>query len=537
MLRLRFLKRNNKGKVDVVDNSRPKFVNHKIFKGKALDFYPVIPPYSYIMIIRDEEGVLKYQVIEPVLTSEEYEWLLRVKDKVIEAGWISLDVLAMSYVDAMEYMKKVVKRALRYYELKLKTRNKNSNAIIGKYAYYLTRDIIGYGKIDAMYRDPNVEDIICDGVGIPVYVFHRVYEWLKSNVVFETPDELDSFIRRLAFKARQTISYARPIIEGPLPPEGYRAHITLDIVSRRGSTFTIRKYAELPYTIVDLLKFHTLDPVIAAYLWILVDYVNSMLITGAMASGKTTLLNAIAMLIRPEVKIVTVEETPEIRLFHENWVPMVVRPSFEPGVQDITLFDLLKSALRQRPDYIIVGEIRGEEAYTFFQAVSLGHGGLGTIHGETIEATVQRLITRPMNVPPMLIPLVKAFILMGRVKTAKGIVRRVIEIKEPIEVNPETGEVKANLVFKWDATRDTWSFTGKSIALRLISEKTFKHLTEIYKDLERRATIMKWMVEKRIVKSYSDLAKILREYYLNPEKVGLRAEVEVEPVVIHPKPI
>ena len=534
-MKLRILKKNNRNNSGNED--KPKFINHKVVSGKTLDFYAITPPYSYVMIIRDEEGSLRYHVIEPVLTEEEHEWLMKIKERAIDAGWVTIDVISMDYVKAIEYMKNIVRKAIRYYGHKLKRERKITEAIIGKYAYYLARDIVGYGKIDVMYRDPNVEDIICDGVDIPVYVFHRVYEWLKSNIVFETPEELDSFIRRLAFRAGQSINYARPIIEGPLPPEGYRAHITLDVVSRRGSTFTIRKYSELPYTIVDLLKFHTLDPLVAAYLWLLIDHINSMLITGAMASGKTTLLNAIAMLIRPEVKIVTVEETPEIRLFHENWVPMVVRPSFEPGVQDITLFDLLKSALRQRPDYIIVGEIRGEEAYTFFQAISVGHGGLGTIHGETIEATIRRLITRPMNVPPMLIPLVKAFVLMGKVKTPRGLVRRVIEIREPIEVNPETGEVKTNLVFKWDAPRDSWIFTGKSLALRSISERTFKHISEIYKDLERRATIMKWILEKRVVKSYHDLAKILREYYANPERVSLRAEVEVEPVVIHPKPI
>ena len=369
----------------------------------------------------------------------------------------------------------------------------------------------------------------CDGYGLPVYVYHRDYEWMPTNVTFPTPEALDRFIRRLAYKAGQSITFARPIVEGPLPPEGFRVHLTLGEVSRRGSTFTIRKYSVEPYTIVDLLGFNTLSPTIAAYYWLLVDNVQSMMIAGPMASGKTTLLNAIAMLIRPEAKIVTIEDTPEIRLPHENWVPLITRPSFEPGVQDVTLFDLLKSALRQRPEFIIVGEIRGEEAYTFFQALAVGHGGLCTIHGETVEAVISRLESKPMNIPRVLIPLMKVITLTGRVKGPTGIVRRVIRVTEIIGIDPRTNEILLNDVFKWDPNKDSWTYSGRSYLLETISENKNIPLADVIEDLRKRSVILKWMLKKEL-RRFSDVAKVVRSYYQDPERVYAEASSEVEEV-------
>ena len=525
----RIFRRNNNNTVvakskKVVTTSN--FVHEKtvIERRKVIvkNVYSVNPPYAYIMIFTDKKGILRYHVLEPFLTANEKTVLNDLKELILEEVRIPVGVLR-NYEEAVKSLSKSINSLVRSYRINLTKQS------LDKIKYYLIRDLIGYGKIDPIYRDPYVEDIVCDGYNIPVYVFHRDFEWMPTNVIFKDPDELESFIRRLAFRAGQSITYARPIVEGPLPPEGFRVHLTLKEVSRRGSTFTIRKYSVEPYTIVDLLKFNTLSVDMAAYLWLLLDNVMSLMVLGQMASGKTTLLNAIAMMIRPEAKIVTIEETPEIRLAHENWVPMTVRPSFEPGVQDITLFELLKSALRQRPEYIIVGEIRGREAYTFFQALAVGHGGLTTIHGESVQAVISRLENEPMNIPRILIPLIKTFIHMGRVRVRgeEELKRRVLRIVETVGINPSTKEIMLSEVYTWDPLTDSWKFSGRIFAFEHIAANRGIPLSEVYKDFERRKTVLEWMKITNKT-TFSEVAEVLRSYYRDPEEVYREAESVVK---------
>ena len=520
-----FRKNNNNNTVAV--EKKPSIPTHAlvseqktITKERVIvkNIYAVNPPYAYIMIFTDKKGILRYHVLEPFLTAKEKDILRDLKELILEEVRTPIGVLK-NYEEAKKSLSQSIDFLVKSYRIRLTKQSLN------KIKYYIIRDLIGYGKIDPIYRDPYVEDIVCDGYNIPVYVYHRDFEWMPTNVIFKDPNELESFIRRLAFRAGQSITYARPIVEGPLPPEGFRAHLTLKEVSRRGSTFTIRKYSAEPYTIVNLLKFNTLNTDIAAYLWLLLDNVMSLMVLGQMASGKTTLLNAIAMMIRPEAKIVTIEETPEIRLAHENWVPMTVRPSFEPGVQDITLFELLKSALRQRPEYIIVGEIRGREAYTFFQAMAVGHGGLTTIHGESVQAVISRLENEPMNIPRILIPLIKTFIHMGRVRVrGEGeLRRRVLRVVETVGIETTTKEIILNEVYTWDPLTDSWKFSGRSFAFEHIATNRGIPLSDVYKDFERRKVVLEWMKITNKT-TFSEVAEVIRSYYRDPEEVYREAE-------------
>ncbi len=308
-------------------------------------------------------------------------------------------------------------------------------------------------------RDINIEDVSCNGTAIPIYVWHRYYESIPTNVSYSSKDELDAFVTRLAYKAGHQISVSRPILEGTLP-EGFRVHLTLDEVSKRGDTFTIRKTRAIPFTIIDLINFGTVSPHMAAYFWTLIDNLRSIIVAGATASGKTSLLNSISMFIKPEMKAVTIEEVREL-VFHENWIPMVTRPSFQPGVEEVTLFDLLKSSLRQRPDYIVVGEIRGEEAYTLFQSISVGHGGLCTIHAENVETVEKRLLTKPMDIPPLLIPMMNAIALIERTKIRDITVRRVSDVSEITGVDDTNGRAKFLKVYEWDHERDSARFSSQ----------------------------------------------------------------------------
>ncbi|HZW58155.1 MAG TPA: type II/IV secretion system ATPase subunit [Nitrososphaerales archaeon] len=474
------------------------------------DFYPVNPPFGNVAI-RSISNVTTYEVIEPSLTEIEKIKIERLKSFLLEEVRAPLSIIYGQ--DQIEnYLDQNTSRLIKDYKLNIPKEAQN------KILYYLKRDFLGYSHIDVMMRDPNIEDISCDGVGIPIYVWHRDYESIPSNVQFNTKEDLGAFIIRLAYKSGGQITVAKPILEGNLP-EGYRTHLTLDEVSKRGSTFTIRKFREEPPTIVDLMLWGTISPQVGAYLWICIENMKSLLVVGATATGKTTTLGALAMFIKPDLKIVTIEELREVKLPHENWIPMVTRVSSQAGVEEVGLFDLLKSALRQRPDYIVVGEIRGEEAYTLLQAISTGHGGISTIHADSVSTAMKRMLTKPMDIPGMLLPLMSTLVLMARVKLSDRYVRRAINVAEVVGFNEQTRATQLNSLFEWAGElKDTFDMKGQSNVFKQLANE--KHLPEeeIYSDMEKKEKILQWMLNKKI-HSYREVASVIRRYYYNPTEV------------------
>ena len=484
------------------------------------EFYPVNPPFGYVGIQVDQDGKKIYNVIEPTMTEEEQIILASIKADIIINIGVPLEVLKNE--EAMKtYLDQMTRKVLKKFKKEVPKESED------KLMYYLVRDFLGYGKIDILFQDPNIEDVSCNGVNTPIYIWHRVHESLPTNVIFPTKEELNYVVTRLVYRTGSQISIANPILEGTLP-NGFRAHITLDEVSRRGDTFTIRKYRANPFTIVDLIQLGTLNPQIAAYLWILIEYLRSMIVSGAVASGKTALLNSISMFIRPENKVVTIEEVRELRL-HENWIPMTTRPSYQPGIQEIDLFDLLKSALRQRPDYIIVGEVRGEEAYTLFQSIAVGHGGLCSIHAESLDSVVKRLITKPMDIPPMMLPLMNCLIQIRRVTVNEHVSRRVDSISEIVGLDDKTQRPIFANRFKWNAETDTFEYNktkeNEASVFKLISQIYQVPIATLNNEVERREKILRWMVNIG-VKSYDEVAKIIRNYYFSPDDVYQLARLE-----------
>jgi len=329
------------------------------------EVYPINEPYAYAAIVREPDTQkIRYEIIEPTLFREELDQLEEIKTLLMDEIDVSLKEVE-TRERAEEYLESKVREVIRDYRLKV------AEESVDKFIYYITRDFIGYGKIDPVMKDHLIEDISADGVNIPVYVWHREYESLPTNIIYSDVEELNSFIIRLAYLAGKNISIARPMLDASLP-DGSRIQLTYGTeITRRGSTFTVRRFRVDPLTISDLISFNTMSPEIAAYFWYAIENRASILVVGGVAAGKTTTLNCLSMFIRPEMKIVSVEDTAELNLPHENWIPSVVRPGFgHKGRRGaITLFDLLKTAVRQRPDYIIVGEVRGREAYTLFQAI------------------------------------------------------------------------------------------------------------------------------------------------------------------------
>ena len=485
------------------------------------DFYPVNEPYGFVGIeINEDKGTLKYHTVEPFLSEEESELLTRIKSLIIDQMDVSLDVLK-DPEQMEEYFRSEVQ--LLFKKLKSKIPKESEN----KFIYYLKRDFLGYGKIDLLMMDENIEDISCNGVRTPIYVWHRQYESIPTNIIYDTENELDKTVIRLAYRSGRQISISNPIMEGTLP-EGFRIQLTLKEVSKRGDTFTIRKFKENPYTIINLIKNGTVSTEIAAYLWLLVENGRSVMICGATASGKTTLLNSLCMFIKSEMKVVTIEEVRELRL-HENWIPMVPRASHQPGVTEITLFDLLKSSLRQRPDYIIVGEVRGEEAYTLFQAIATGHGGLCTIHSDSVEYAIKRLLSRPMNIPAMMVPLMNVLLQIRRVKIGDKVMRRADTVTEVIGLS-EGEQVQIEHRFRWDSTDDSYHFLESSSSMETAFKQisNLRHVPEqtLEEEMKRRALLLDWMVKKNL-NTYAQVSELVQQYYANPEEVLTRARFEV----------
>jgi flagellar protein FlaI len=475
----------------------------------------------YAAIVKDKENQkVRYEIIEPTLQKDEEKYLHEIKNFLMDELDVNLKEIE-NKEKAENYLRQKIKELIKKYRLHI------PSEAVDKLTYYIIRDFVGYGKIDPLMRDPLIEDISTDGVNIPIYVWHRLYESLPTNIMFKDAAELDSFVVRLAYLAGKNISIAAPILDASLP-EGSRIQLTYGReVTRRGSTFTIRRFRADPLTVSDLIEFNTLSSGIAAYLWYLIEHRASVMVAGGVASGKTTLLNCLSMFIKPEMKIVSVEDTQELNLPHENWIPSVVRAGFkgdDKRSSTITLFDLLKTAVRQRPDYIIVGEVRGEEAYTLFQAMATGHLGMCTIHAESAEAVVNRLESEPMNIPKPLIAMTDIILVMERTEVNGKPARRVSVTTEVRGYETKTDEIRTEEVFHWNPKFDKFASSGDSALLEKHMKKMGLTEEDIKRELKARKTVLEWMV-KQGIRQHSEVAKVIREYYADPNRVYQKARV------------
>ncbi|MGC9112275.1 type II/IV secretion system ATPase subunit [Acidilobus sp.] len=498
---------------------------------KLLEKYAVIGmPKVEVGIYEDTEGRRYYEVTEPPLNTEVRRKAYSELLSIISRNLTLLEALNASgsvekaFNILRPYAYEVVKSIVRG---PLKAGGSLDEAVTAV-AYHVARDLVGYGPIEPLMRDPYIEDISCNGVGIPLFVYHTKYEWLTTNIVMQSAQELNSLVAKLGVRSGKEPSIATPIVEGVLKREGYRVNIVLDVVSRHGSQFTIRKFRAEPFTIVELLRLKTLDPLVAALLWIAVSSKQGVVFYGPTGSGKTTLLNAVTMLVPTEYKIVTVEDTPEVFLpFHENWGGMVSRPSTDPRVENVTLQSQVEAALRQRPDVIIVGEIRSREAYAFFQALATGHGGLTTVHAESADVLIKRLTSPPMNVPASLVSTAKLFVNILRVERGGQVSRRVTRVHESRGYDPSTDSIRLGEIVVWDPEEDVWRLTKERIdLLSTVAELRLITYDEAYEDVIRRATVLEWLAEKNA--DVTLLHTIIRLYERDPENIYKTALKEVK---------
>ena len=479
---------------------------------EEMEMYPVNEPYAYIRIIYDHSThEYTYQVLEPVLTDPEKELLKELKERLFET--LDINTKDMSPEEARQKLRAATNDILADYGFRLDPATKE------KLHYNMHKDFLGNGLIDPIMHDKYIEDISCDGIHTPLFAFHSSYESMKTTLAYHTAEDLDSFVTKLAQRAGKYISIAEPILDASMQ-DGSRIQMTLGTeVTAHGSTFTIRKFKDEPITPTDLIEWHTFAPLSIAYIWLAVENGKSAIFAGGTASGKTTALNAISLFIPPMAKIVSLEDTREVKLPHPNWIPSVTRDSFDTaGRGEINMYELLRAAMRQRPEYIIVGEVRGKECQTLFQAMSTGHVTYSTTHADSVASVVHRIENPPMNVPRNMLSALDFICVQVQARVGGKRIRRNKQIVEILDIDPRTNELITNEVFKWRSATDEHTYSGKSYLLEEIMEAKGWSENRMREELKRRQEVLEWMRIKKI-RHYKDVAKILISYHRDPEAV------------------
>ncbi|MGQ9587832.1 MAG: type II/IV secretion system ATPase subunit [Thermoplasmata archaeon] len=482
-----------------------------------VEIVPIKQNYAYVRIKYDNKtNEYLYEVIEPKLSDDEKDVLALLKETLVASVERAIETKAE---EKEITLRRIVERLMSQLGISLNLISKE------RVMYYILRDFIGYGVVNVMMIDPNVEDCSCDGVGIPLYIYHRKYGSIRSNLKFTKEAELDGFVVWLAQKCGKHISVASPLLDATIP-DGSRLQATLGKhVTKRGSSFTIRRFKENPFTPLDLLKFKTMSTEMMAYLWIAIEHGQSMLVCGGTASGKTTTLNAVLLFIPPQMKIVSIEDTRELNLPHENWVPGLTREGFGGksmitgrATGEIDMFDLLTAAMRQRPQYLMVGEVRGKEAYVVFQAMATGKTCYSTFHAEDVQAMVHRMENDPINLPRALVTALNIVLLQAQVKVGTKMTRRVKSLTEIVGIDPETNELITNSVYTWNPADDTFNYSGHSYVYEKVRMARNWSPREMEREIRRRVDILEYM--KRIgIDSHRKVATIISAYYKDPELV------------------
>ena len=408
--------------------------------------------------------------------------------------------------------------------LRLSGENQNnsvSNEYLDNLSRRFLRDIIGYGQIDPLIQDDELEEIMIIGTSKPIFVYHRKYGMMKTNIQFSNETELRDLIDSIARQINRRIDQESPILDGRLA-DGSRINATIPPVSADGPSLTIRKFRQDPLTIIDLNNSRTVSLDLAGFLWLCIDGLGvksaNAIISGGTSSGKTTTLNALSAFINPNERIITIEDTLELQIPHEHVIRMETRPANVEGKGELTMNDLVKNSLRQRPDRIIVGEVRADEAITLFTALNTGHSGFGTLHSNDARETITRLTNEPMSVPEIMIQAIDFIIMQNRIYTPSGMsFRRVSEVAEVVGM--EEGTVQLNKIFQWNPERDTIDNVGvTSNTLQQIATLSGKSIPELKSEIENRKIVLKHMINQNI-RSVDGVNSVIELYYKNPQKV------------------
>jgi len=455
-----------------------------------------------------EEGLIpKYNVSVPHFSDKEELIFNEVREKLVEVAVAQGEEFN---IDEESFIGEV-KQFLR-------TRGVRD---VERLATQISQVMLGYGKLDPMIKDDDLEEIMVIGTGSKVFVYHRKIGMMVTNVVFESDDDIRAIIDVIARQVNRRIDQQTPILDARLK-DGSRVNATLPPVSADGPTLTIRKFRKDPLTVVDLINFKTMSSHLAGFLWLCTDGMGvkpcNAIIAGGTGSGKTTTLNTIAAFVPPRERIITIEDTLELQLPHSHVLRMETRPPNIEGRGELTMDTLVKNSLRQRPDRVIVGEVRGSEAITLFTALNTGHSGMGTLHSNTARETITRLINSPMSVPNIMIPALDFIIMQNRMYRAEGgSLRRVTEVAEVVGM--EEGNVQLNRVFEWNNVTDKVEYVGiASQTLREMAEMRGVSITEIEEEIEKRRLVLEYLADNNI-RSIEEVGRCVNSYYKDPDEM------------------
>lgn len=484
------------------------------------------------MCIRDSNNVIKkqfdsigsnfdivpqYNVFKQKYSSEEKLLLSELRENLVD--------LAISSDESLQVNEDKLLNDIKNFLFAKLANNSQNNAISNEYLDNLARklfqDLVGYGEIDPLIRDDNLEEIMVIGIDKPVFVYHREYGMMKTNILFKDAGEVMNLIDSIARQINRRIDQESPILDGRLP-DGSRVNATIPPISADGPSMTIRKFKRDPLTIIDLINSKTISVELAAFFWLCFDGLGvksaNAIISGGTSSGKTTTLNALSSFINPKERIITIEDTLELQIPHEHVIRMETRPPNVENRGELTMNDLVKNSLRQRPDRIIVGEVRGSEAITLFTALNTGHSGFGTLHSNDARETITRLTNAPMSVPNIMISAIDFIIMQNRIYRSDGVsFRRISEVAEVSGI--EEGVIQLNKIFEWDPQSDTIKNVGiTSKTLTEIANVSGNSLNSLYDEIKNREIVLQHMVDQNI-RSIRDVSTVLEMYYLDSQKV------------------
>ena len=468
----------------------------------------------------DKKQKEKYleETLEKIIADNNIRFDIRKKKPKKEKN-LKLSKEEKKIIKKEEKERKEMKETLKLSKKELAVAEQESR---DKIFYHIFREFLGYNKIDIIMNDEGIEDVSCDGYHVPIFIYHRKYNAISTNIKFDNENDLDSFVVRLSQICGKQISIYSPIVDGKLP-DGSRLQTTLGKTVTKDSTFTIRKFKENPLTPVDLIKFKSLSLDMAAYFWLAIEKGASILFCGGTASGKTTALNALSLFIPSQNKIVSIEDTREVNLPHKNWIAGTTREGFsasdEKTGKDIDMFDLIRAALRQRPKVVIVGEVRGKEAYSLFQAMATGHTSYATVHASDIHTLIQRLENPPISLPRALLTSLDVIVFQNAVDMGGKTVRRMTSVTEIVKLDPDTNQLIFMEPFKWcSKTDDRFESCGASKILNNIKLQNDWTDKQLDTEFENRKIILEWMVKKDI-RDYRDVGRIVADYSKYPEEI------------------
>ena len=461
--------------------------------------------------------VPQYNVFKQKYSSEEKLLLSELRENLVD--------LAISSDESLQVNEDKLLNDIKNFLFAKLANNSQNNTISNEYLDNLARklfqDLVGYGEIDPLIRDDNLEEIMVIGIDKPVFVYHREYGMMKTNILFKDAGEVMNLIDSIARQINRRIDQESPILDGRLP-DGSRVNATIPPISADGPSMTIRKFKRDPLTIIDLINSKTISVELAAFFWLCFDGLGvksaNAIISGGTSSGKTTTLNALSSFINPKERIITIEDTLELQIPHEHVIRMETRPPNVENRGELTMNDLVKNSLRQRPDRIIVGEVRGSEAITLFTALNTGHSGFGTLHSNDARETITRLTNAPMSVPNIMISAIDFIIMQNRIYRSDGVsFRRISEVAEVSGI--EEGVIQLNKIFEWDPQSDTIKNVGiTSKTLTEIANVSGNSLNSLYDEIKNREIVLQHMVNQNI-RSIRDVSTVLEMYYLDSQKV------------------